>query len=200
MKIYKENDKSKAVCENCNGIVNTTFQYANFKHEKLIIPDILQGFCDKCGASVSIPHQSTFKIKSYRVEKDTLKKEFRIPSHLNDVILSIGVVNNIGCKPNTICRAISKYYISKLKQKRHKGISDILVRSIKDDLAKGPVKGRLSCVFNADDYDVLKASSKRLKISEANIMKGIIVSAKHEFLDKENSKSRQKLIEIANQF
>lgn len=63
---FKEGDKSKGPCEKCQKLVSITFKNAPFKYKEFIIPNILQGFCDECGDSVSIPHQSTFKIKEFR--------------------------------------------------------------------------------------------------------------------------------------
>jgi len=66
MVIHKEGDKSRAVCDTCKNIVSTTFRYAPYNYEELTISDILQGFCDVCGVVVSIPHQSSYKIKEFR--------------------------------------------------------------------------------------------------------------------------------------
>lgn len=62
---YKKGDKSKGVCYNCETIVDTTFRKGSLKYEGIIIPNILQGYCDKCGNSISIPHQSSEDIRNY---------------------------------------------------------------------------------------------------------------------------------------
>lgn len=67
--VYKEGDKSKAICEKCSKVVITTFKYADFIVNDNKISNILQGFCDECGESVSIPHQSTLKIYEYKKNK-----------------------------------------------------------------------------------------------------------------------------------
>ena len=48
---FQEGSKSKAICPECQEIVNTTFAYNDDK--------LLVGVCDQCGDIVSIPHQST---------------------------------------------------------------------------------------------------------------------------------------------
>lgn len=70
MVILKEGDKSKAICERCKSIVPTTFRYAGFILNGVKIPEVLQGFCDKCGDVVSLPHQSSYKIKEFRETLD----------------------------------------------------------------------------------------------------------------------------------
>jgi hypothetical protein len=69
---FKEGDKSRAVCDTCKKIVSTTFRYSPYNYDGLIIPDILQGFCDVCGVVVSIPHQSSYKIKEFRERAKTV--------------------------------------------------------------------------------------------------------------------------------
>ena len=65
MEIFKEGDKSKGICNECGKLVFITFKNTPFKYKEFIIPNLLQGFCDECGESVSIPHQSTLKIKEF---------------------------------------------------------------------------------------------------------------------------------------
>jgi uncharacterized OB-fold protein len=62
---FNSGDKSKAICESCKSIVPTTFFYRNYilPDVNITIPNILQGYCDRCGEVVSLPHQSTYQIK-----------------------------------------------------------------------------------------------------------------------------------------
>lgn len=57
----KENDKSKAFCEDCKDLITTTMQYRDvpFDDGSAIVKNILVGVCDNCGIVVSIPAQST---------------------------------------------------------------------------------------------------------------------------------------------
>ena len=198
MKIYKENDKSKAICDKCSKVVDTTFKYEIFKYKNILIEDVLQGFCDECGKSVSIPHQSTYKIKSYREEKCTKKREYRVPAHINDIILSIGSVNKLGNKTNSIFRVLSKYYINKLRPKRHKTALNRIKASISNDLSKGKAKGRISCTIDLTDYNLLMDRRKEIAVSEKDLMVGIVVNAKKDFLDNDNPQSKKELVEIAH--
>lgn len=66
MKKLKENNKKRAICNNCKKIVSTTFKIATYKVEELEVPEVLQGFCDECGSMIAFPHQSTIKINEYR--------------------------------------------------------------------------------------------------------------------------------------
>ena len=67
---YEENDKSRGICAKCKRIVGTTFRNAPLKLDSCDIQNILQGFCDECGCPVSIPHQSSSKIRERLDELD----------------------------------------------------------------------------------------------------------------------------------
>ena len=63
--MFKENDKSKAICNVCEKVVSTTLKIRDVKTSdtKKVIKDILVSVCDECEATVAIPAQSTPEIK-----------------------------------------------------------------------------------------------------------------------------------------
>lgn len=65
MRIWKVGDKSKAICETCNDIKETTFGKHDLPFEELngVARDVLAAACDDCGTVVAIPPQSTPQIK-----------------------------------------------------------------------------------------------------------------------------------------
>lgn len=65
MKIFKVEDKSKAVCEDCKALVSTTFMLRNvpFLNGRGLVKQLLAGVCDHCDSVVSISHQSAQFIK-----------------------------------------------------------------------------------------------------------------------------------------
>lgn len=62
---YKPGDTSKAVCECCNKLVDTTFAVRDvpFFDGSGIVENILVAVCDNCNEVVAIPAQSTVAIK-----------------------------------------------------------------------------------------------------------------------------------------
>lgn len=186
MKIYKEGDKSKGPCYTCEKLVNTTFRFASYKYQSVAIPDILQGFCDECGDSVSIPHQSSDKIKSFREQQQYKPIEIRVPKHFNDILISIGSHNKISVRPNRLCRLVSELYLSKVKLSKGNRIRRRILESLDDNLAKGKSDSRLSYTLPYKSFTVLHDFSKKEKKHTTTIIKGIIITAKHDLLDNEN--------------
>ena len=186
MFIYKEDDKSQGICESCKKVVSTTFKYAPLKYKGAIIPDVLQDFCDNCGESVSIPPQSTFKLKEFR-ESLSRSVEFRVPMHIIDILVAIGSsFLNVNPKPNSICRIISEFYLSKTLKHEFLYIHNKILKAITDDLTKGESKGRLSCVLNDTTYSALKLFAEKESVNIHVIEKSIIIAAKHDILDNDD--------------
>lgn len=61
MKLFLEGDKSKAICDRCAGVVQTTFERRDvpFSNGSGIAKNILVGVCTVCDDVVAIPAQST---------------------------------------------------------------------------------------------------------------------------------------------
>jgi hypothetical protein len=196
MVIHKEGDTSKSICEKCGNIVSTTFRYAEFSVNGSKIPDVLQGFCDVCGDSVSLPHQSTFKIREFR-DNHNHPMEFRIPPHYIDILLAIGGVLKISQKPNLLCRLLSELYLSKLYQPDGKMLRKKIIAALDEELAQGKSRDRLSCVFPDITYSTLQAICNEENKTTSEIIKGIIVLAKHDLLDKENTVFSREFEELA---
>lgn len=62
--MYKIGDKSNAICFQC-GLVSITFNLKDvpIRNSEKVVKDLLVGVCDSCEQVVSIPAQSTPKIK-----------------------------------------------------------------------------------------------------------------------------------------
>lgn len=57
-------DKGKAICENCEKLVETTYSHKDvpvLSDETTV--NILANICAECGCVVGIPHQEVWKIK-----------------------------------------------------------------------------------------------------------------------------------------
>ncbi|CAO3404148.1 hypothetical protein VH569_17020 [Azospirillum sp. 11R-A] len=86
MKIYREGDKSKAVC-GTDGLTTTTFALRDvpFDDGKGVAQNILVAVCDTCGAVVATPPQSTPAIKA-AYDRATISIEANLPSVYTDAL------------------------------------------------------------------------------------------------------------------
>lgn len=196
MFIYKEGDKSKGPCYKCKKLANTTFRYAPLKYNGLIVPEVLQDFCDTCGSAVSIPRQSSFRIREFR-EQHKHSLEFRVPPHYTDILVAIGMTHHVTHKPNSLCRIISELYLSKIFKPEGRIVQRKIIDALEDGLSKGKSKDRLSCVFADTTYSALKTFANEENKSSSTIVKGIIVAAKHDLLDDSKSKFAKEFEDLA---
>lgn len=76
-----EGDKSRAICEHCEALVETTFARRNvpFSDGQGVAESILVAVCDTCGQVASIPAQSTPAIKAAR-DAAVVSIEARLPA------------------------------------------------------------------------------------------------------------------------
>ena len=81
MKLYSAGDESKAICETCQAMVETTFLYRDvpFDDGTGKVKDILASVCDRCGEVVAIPAQSLPAIRRAR-EKVEASLEAQVPA------------------------------------------------------------------------------------------------------------------------
>jgi hypothetical protein len=86
MRVVKEGDKGKAVCEFC-GLSTTTYALrdVDFSDKRGTVKNIIVGVCDKCGGVASIPSQSVPQIKS-EYNKTLKPLETRVPAHFIDIL------------------------------------------------------------------------------------------------------------------
>jgi hypothetical protein len=154
------------------------------KYNHLEIPEILQGFCDKCGKPVSIPHQSSYRIKEFR-EQVSHQLEIRVPAHYTDILIAIGAVHNLSRKPNLLCRLITELYLEKARS-RPKDIGNRIVKALDDELAQGKSNNRLSCLFSNTSFTALETFAGQEKMKSSTLVKSLIVAAKHDILDHED--------------
>lgn len=110
MKIYKEGDKSKAICPDC-GMTETTFMTKDvpIKGSSAVAKNILAGVCSQCGKVISIPQQSAPYIKE-ALHKERKPLEVRIPQHFNDILANASI--KIGGEyTSSLVNFLIKYYI-----------------------------------------------------------------------------------------
>jgi hypothetical protein len=75
-KKYKEGQKSKSICFQCEKKVATTFKVRSIPstENNFKILNLLVGACDNCNSTISIPQQSVDQIKQSKKIYKTIKK------------------------------------------------------------------------------------------------------------------------------
>ena len=87
MRVHRDNDKGRALCSRCEGLVTTTFRRRDvpFSDGKGLARHILVGVCDVCDQVVAIPAQSTPPIREAR-QRQLKAIEATLPALYVDVL------------------------------------------------------------------------------------------------------------------
>jgi len=184
MKIVKEGDKSKAVCQFC-GLVAITYNLRDvpFSDNNGIVRNILAGVCDKCGNVASIPRQSTPKIKAaYNEAKKSA--EFRVPAHFIDILslASYRIDEEMG---DILSKPLLLYYVHKLN-----------TGSISSSRLK-----RLSLKITERTEKELSSVVKKTGLqNNTDVIKGIILSIYEDIVQPKIPKHIKELKSIAATF
>ncbi len=187
MEIYKEGDKSKAICSHCKKIVPTTFQVrtAQIKDgdESYKVPNVLVGVCDVCESTVSVPQQSFTAVAEVRKKAEKESFDVRLPRHLLDIlnnsIAALGVDVSADLRGQLL-----RLYLASCDEKN----TSRLKENLKSDLLKGSFKrqNRLSMRMTGQLEDHIEKLIKSCKLKKTELVDSLIVDIKADLLDKKD--------------
>ena len=67
--VWHEGDRSRGICESCRVVVNTRFEFRDYKLDApctVVVPALLVAVCTICDRIVSIPLQSSARLNEAR--------------------------------------------------------------------------------------------------------------------------------------
>ncbi len=198
MRIVKEGDKRQVICHNC-GRSEATYLLRNvdFSDKSATVKNILAAVCDKCHDVVSIPAQSTPKIKAeYNKIKSSV--EVRVPAHFLDV-LNVATQKINPALDESFNRSLILYYIHALNSGRYDqhGLSKFL----NDEFAKAKASKRISMKINTNQLDELNAIMERQKLKKnTDVIKAVIMKINEDIVQNDKPEQLSELRNVAAAF
>lgn len=198
MRFVIEGEKGKAICNSC-GVTTITYSLRNvdFSDKSGTVKDILAGVCDRCNEVVSIPAQSTAKIKA---EYNRVRKplEVRVPAHYIDIL-------NLACQKidsnldESFFKALVIFYIHDLSTGKI-SVKDF-EKLLDSNIAKAKLSKRLSFkISEKTEKDFIKLISLLGIKSKSEIIKGIILKINEDIVQPKHPKYLSKLKTLATAF
>jgi hypothetical protein len=195
MKIWKAGDRSRAICDRCEKVVETRFEYRTYSLDqpRIDVDDVLVAVCTTCNGVAAVPFQSSPKLNEARKSADA-PLEARIPRHLDDVL---GVVaSHYGRNDSEFRSVVLRYYLHALAG------SEEFARHVRElasgELARGTANERLSLKVQkpvlAEAWDRARGVGIRTK---TEMVKGAIVAAAEDLNSREGKRRRETLAEMA---
>jgi hypothetical protein len=117
-RFLKAGDVSRAICPHCKAMRDTVYQYRQvlLGKAKVPVPNVLVGVCRTCDRTISLPAQSTPRIKQAR-ERDIKEQNARIPLELEDRLNMMAY--SLDIRPEPFKGAVCRYALSRVvKDKR----------------------------------------------------------------------------------
>jgi len=182
MHIWREGDRSEAVCHACERRVGTRFEMraVRLAESGIEVPDVLVAACDECGATAAIPAQSAPRLREARERRKAEELEARIPTHLDDVVHLLA--DHFAAAVASFRPSLLRFYLREVA-----GDAEFALR-VKElagtELARGRARARVS--LRAPD-ELLRSARERAREvgldSDADLIRGILVAAKEDVLE-----------------
>jgi hypothetical protein len=173
-RFLKAGDASRAICPHCKAMRETVYQYRSvfLNTTKASVPNVLVGVCRVCDRTISLPAQSTPRIKEAR-EREITEQNARIPLELEDRLNMMAYSLDIRLEPfkGAVCRyALSRVITDKRFAQR------VWKNAVSAD-AKGTPGGRVKFRSEASLPREAKAIALEAGIDDlSTILRGAILT------------------------
>lgn len=195
MKILREGDRGYALAPE-RGRVEVVYEYRPFHLEEadVTVKDVLVGVDIETGEVLTIPAQSTPKVKAARQAKKERVLSVRMPRELDDVLHLVAEFYD--AESGQFTCAVIRYYLAAASG------SDRLTRRLgrlsQDSLAQGRLGGSLRLRVGQQLGDWMDRTTANTKgVSKSDLVRGAIVAAKQDVLEGRASRRRRELEAIA---
>jgi hypothetical protein len=175
MHLWKEGDRSAAVCERCRKRVATRFEYRTFglSKPKVDVPDVLVAVCEECGEVAGIPHQSTPKIREAR-RRDLIKFGARVPLQLQGALGLVAA--RYEARPEAFSAPLIRFYLREVG--RDAGAAALVRDLARDPIARGRRRGRISVGVDKRLWDDAWRNAQGAGIRDrSELARGLLVAA-----------------------
>ncbi|RLV57794.1 hypothetical protein D5018_20650 [Parashewanella curva] len=198
MKIVKEGDKKKVICSAC-GLTEATYQLRDidFNDQSGTVKDVLAAVCGKCNEVVSIPKQSTAKVRT-EYNKVKTSVEVRVPAHYLD-ILTLASQRIDPSLSEVFNKPLMLYYFHALSSGRYSanGLNHLL----SSDLAKAKASKRLSLKLNEKSLSQIETLMKSQGFkNNTDVFRSVILKINEDIVQSERPKHLKELQNFAAAF
>lgn len=198
MKIVKEGDTRKVVCSTC-GLSQATYTLRDidFSDNSATVKNILASVCDTCHQVVSIPKQSTAKIRA-EYNKVKVPVDVRIPAHYLDILTMASQKIEPSLTEN-FNKALVLYYLHALSSGRYSAKN--LGALLDTDIAKAKASKRLSLKLNHKSLDDIERLMKTQGLkNNTEVFKSLILKINEDIVQAKNPRHLSELQSFAAAF
>lgn len=180
MKIMEEGTRGVALSPE-HGKVPVVFRYRDLILDSgIVVKDVLVGVVEETGEVLSIPAQSTPRIKLARQAVKDETFSVRIPFELNDVLW--GVSHELGANPKKFNSALIRFYLHEATDSRT--MARRLKKLSSSELAAKSAKTRLTLRSDSELLDRVKLVEEREGVTRSHLVRGAVIAGKEDVFDR----------------
>jgi hypothetical protein len=198
MKIVKEGDKRQVVCPKC-GLSHATYALRDidFSDNSGTVKNVLAGVCDSCNEVVSIPKQSTAKVKA-EYNKVKIPVDVRVPAHYLDILTVASQIIEPSLTEN-FNKPLVLYYLHALSSGRYS--AENLGSLLSADIAKAKASKRLSLKLNQNSLDEIDSLMKTQGLkNNTEVFKSLILKINEDIVQPKIPRHLSELKNLAAAF
>ena len=188
MHIYKEGDKSQAICGTCKTIQPTTMQVRDVPTDldpSDIVRNVMVGVCDKCDEVVSMPHQSAPRLGAHlRGERRSL--DTAVPQHLVDGVLM--ALSILGYGTQSLAPAV-RLYLTRTPALDH------FQKLLESEELQGTATARFSTKVSAKLAALMQGVEKEAGANRSAQVRVAMLRMKQEIVDNKDEQETRHLQE-----
>ena len=194
MKILSEGDAGVALAPG-RGRVPVVYRYQDVRLDSgVLVRDVLVGVLEETGEVLSIPAQSTPKIKSARHKAKEETFSVRMPSELDDVLWLVS--EELGANPTKFNSAIVRFYLAEAIE--NASLARRLKRLSLSQLAQR--SRRTKFTFRSDRHFLVRVRGveKDQSVSRSDLVRGAVLAAKEDVFEGKAKRRVERLRAIAH--
>jgi hypothetical protein len=192
MHLYREGERSEAICHACRKRVTTQFEVRTVRlpESGIDVPGVLAAVCDECGNVAAIPAQSAPKLKEARERRKAEELEARIPSHLDDVVHLLS--DHFAAAVASFRPSLLRFYLREVASDPE--LADRVRALAATELAQGRARARVSLRAPEGLLRDVRGRAREAGIaSDADLIRGILLAAKEDVLEGHAPERRMRL-------
>ena len=179
MKIIEEGTRGVALAPE-RGKVPVVFEYRDLILDSgVVVKDVLVGVAEDTGEVLTIPAQSTPRIKLTRQAAKDETFSVRIPFELIDVLW--GVSHELGANPTKFNSALIRFYLHEATDSRT--MARRLKKLSASHLAAKSSKTKLTLRSDSDLLNRVKQVEEREGVSRSELVRGAVIAMKEDVFD-----------------
>lgn len=195
IQVLQAGDTGEAICSECEERVPIHYEYRTFHLDEtdVDVENVLVGVCDQCDETVTVPAQSTPKLKAARREKDETV-EARVPRPLEDLVYHVAA--EVGSHGKDFRNQLVRYYLLEV------GENDATARRVKrlaeTSLAQSKKDARISIrVQSGALSDAMQRAGEQGVQTQADLVRGMLLAGAEDVLEGRAARRRRELEKIA---